>query len=424
MTQLVHINETRRPLIGPTSSRLGTTEIPIMESSMRITKSSKSSPSPLSKKPEASGSKKSATKDQVSLSTKNGNTLWSLATTGYRKAVAQNFTASSISLSLRLGSRQVDGLVGTGIAGAMGAAGIGLGFAAAGLRAAGGTEKLIKAAKKRDMSKALDGLKDYGSASVLGLTCAGMWAARRIALPAAAGFETFRGGYNFAAGLLTGDKQRQARGVYDGIRAAGRTARALKRVSPFLKTAGLILAPVAGVLQARKGFKTLGLGLKKDNNKLELRGAMTIASAIGTTMLLTGVAAMPGMAIFGTAQFISTIYRMSGTVRNVLDPVIDKAEPTAHRAADGIRNIKAKATELIEKFPNPFVWSPTSEDDTKGEKVVVEEEEEYNDPSVWYNECFLAEPDEDHLVPDSPDSEPVDQLATEEPDLIEEDLDE
>ena len=353
----------------------------------------KSNP-PLKKK---SVKPKKSSKDTVALSsdTKTKNKYWEMAKKGYKKTVAQSYTASSVSLSLRLGSRQVDGLLGTGIASAMGSAGIALGFAAAGLRVAGGTEKLVQSVKTKKFSRALDGLKDYGAAGVLGLTCAGMWAARKIALPAAAGFETFRGGYNFAAGYLTGDKKRQAQGVYDGIRAAGRTARALKKFSPFLKTAGLILAPVAGAMQINKGLKNLSLGLKKNNNKLELRGLVDIASAVGTTMLLTGIAGVPGMAIFGTAQFLNTSYRMSGTVRKVVDPVIDKMEPAGHKVADGIRNLKMKASELWEKFPNPFGLTTSDESPT----------EENEDSSIWYNECFLPDIEEPAEVVETGDAE-------------------
>lgn len=346
------------------------------------------------KKTKGSASKKTSAKQGASDKTPEKDQafdLVSLASTGYKKAVAQRFNASSISLTLRLGSRQASSFLGTGLASAMSTAGVMIGFAAAGLRFASGTEKLVEAVKTKKTKKALDGLKDYGAASVLGLTCAGMWAARKVALPAAAGFETFRGGYNFTAGYLTGDKKRQAQGMYDGVRAAGRTARALKKVAPFLKTAGLVLAPVAGFLQARKGFKNLALGLKKDNNRLELRGLVDIASAVGTTLLLTGVATVPGMVIFGSAQFLNTSYRMSGTVRKVLDPVIDSMEPSAHRAADGIRNVTAHGKELLSSFSNPFVWSPDIDlNPTLPQSTRTIEE---NDDALWYNECFLT-PDE------------------------------
>jgi hypothetical protein len=343
-----------------------------------------------------------------SRNTAKNSDLRALALKGYKKAVGQSFTASSISMNLRVGSGQLRSLLGTGLASALGSAGIYVGFAAAGLRTAAGAGKVVEAVRIRDFGKALDGFKDFGSASVLGLTCAGMWAARKVALPAAAGFDTFRGGFNFVAGWVTNDKRRQARGLFDGVGAAGRTGRALKTYSPFLGKAGLVLAPVAGALQIKRGLDSLSLGLEKNNNKVELRGLVDIASAVGTTLLFTGIAATPGLAIFSVAQFISTTYAMSATVRKVVDPILDKMEPTAIKIGDGIKGLKAEPIDRLRKLPNPFFCpreesnggesQPATHDPPVGEDAVSE-----NDSAIWYNEWSTVPVPADSDNPEAPD---------------------
>ncbi len=301
------------------------------------------------------------------------------AVKGWERIKGQNYNAASASSNLRSASRQFRNLLGTGLATGLGTTGIYLGFAASGLRAAGGIQLLTGAIKKRDVQKGLDGVRDLGSAAVLGLLSAGKFALRRTVLPATAGFNTFRGAFNFAAGWKAGDKKRQSQGALDGVRSLGQTARSLQRFSPWLLVGGKVLAPVAGALQINQGLKSLSTGLTQNKNKLELKGLVDITSAVGMTMLLTGVAATPGLAIFSAAQGLYSIYSMSKTVRKFVDVGIDKLEPTGLKALTGLKGIKHCLRDQLEKIGNPFPAlfrdkDPETEAELRGTSARLEED--------------------------------------------------
>lgn len=280
---------------------------------------------------------------------------------GYKTVLRQTGNVASVSSNLRIGSRQFRSLLGTGLASSLGAAGMYAGLAAAGMRTAGGIGKLVEAGKKKSVSKALDGVKDLGSAAVLGLASASMFALRRTVLPFYGGIGTIRGAFNYCMGRKDKNKRRQEIGALDGIRSLGLTARALKSYSPWFLTAGRVLAPVAGVMQATMGAKKLANGLRKNINKDELKGVVDIASAVGLTMLLTGVAATPGLAVFSAAQFLYTVYNMNSKVRKFMDKGIDKLEPAGLKAMDGIRNVTDEVKEKIGKLSSPF-WIGSDEE--------------------------------------------------------------
>lgn len=310
--------------------------------------------------------KKSAPKVDTEAS---GFNLKNTISKGYKAVLRQTGNVASVSSNLRIGSRQFRALLGTGLASSLGAAGMYAGLAAAGMRTAGGVGKLVEAGKKKSMSKALDGVKDLGSAAVLGLASASMYALRRTVLPFYGGIGTIRGAFNYAMGRKDKNKRRQEIGALDGIRSLGLTARALKAYSPWFLTAGRVLAPVAGVMQATMGAKKLAHGLRKNINKDELKGVVDIASAVGLTMLLTGVAATPGLAVFSAAQFLYTVYNMNSKVRKFMDKGIDKLEPAGLKAMDGIRNVTVDVKEKINKLSSPFFigsdeetkWAPGTE---------------------------------------------------------------
>ena len=297
-----------------------------------------------SKKPQAAKGKTPAKKPK---------NLWDTTYDGFKKVVRQGDNAASVALNLRIGSKQLNSLLGDGIASSMGAAGMYVGFAAAGLKVGDGLHKLYLSGKTKKVSTGIDGVKDLGSAALTGLASAGMLAARMVVLPGYAAFNTFRGLYTIGWGMKEKNKKRQFLGLRRTVSSAGLLARSLKRYSPVLKTAGIALAPVAGALQAGQGVHSLVNGLKENNNRKELKGLVDIASAAGLTMLLTGVAGIPGMAIFGTANFVYSAYTMSKTVQKVVDPVIDRAEPAARKGVEAVAGLGkplSKAWEAVKDF--------------------------------------------------------------------------
>lgn len=341
--------------------------------------------------------------------------IWKSVTNGFDKVVRQAPMAASASTSLRIGSRQLRAYLDTGVTSAMGVAGMYVGLAAAALRVAGGSKKLVQAVKERKLSTALEGVKDFGSAALIGLASVGKFAARRIALPISGGFNTFRGAFYFASGLKNKDKARQSRGVQIAISSLGTTARALKSISPWFLVAGRALAPVSGFLTARKGIKTLASGLRKNSNVHELKGVVDITSAVGLTLLLSGLATMPGLAIFSTAQTVYSLYKMSPHVRKFIDPVIDKAEPVGLKTLDGIRGLKEEVKEAFQGLKKPFVWDGSTESEVRGQ----------HDPweiglAAWPE---LEFPDED-VDPTTPEVEvgPVAEAEIEPEDDLDDDL--
>jgi hypothetical protein len=255
---------------------------------------------------------------------------------GFKKAIGQGNNLASVSMNLRIGSRQLRSLLGTGLASSMGAAGMYVGLGAAGLKTVSGVQKLVKAAETKKISTGLDGIKDLGSALLTGFAAASMVAARMTVLPIYAGFNTFRGLYTIASGVQQKNKKRQFLGLRRTVSSAGLAARSMKKFSPALRIAGVALAPVAGALQAGQGVHGIVTGLREDNNRKELRGLVDIASATGLTLFLTGIAGMPGLALFGTANFLYSAYTMNSKVRQVMDKVIDKMEPSAKVGLDRI----------------------------------------------------------------------------------------
>ena len=354
--------------------------------------------------------KKSAPKVDTEAS---GFNLKNTISKGYKAVLRQTGNVASVSSNLRIGSRQFRALLGTGLASSLGAAGMYAGLAAAGMRTAGGVGKLVEAGKKKSMSKALDGVKDLGSAAVLGLASASMYALRRTVLPFYGGIGTIRGAFNYAMGRKDKNKRRQEIGALDGIRSLGLTARALKAYSPWFLTAGRVLAPVAGVMQATMGAKKLAHGLRKNINKDELKGVVDIASAVGLTMLLTGVAATPGLAVFSAAQFLYTVYNMNSKVRKFSATVfagltnpqeismelrnqgIDKLEPAGLKAMDGIRNVTDDVKEKINKLSSPFFigsdeetkWAPGTE--ARLEIDALEICSMLPGPTTWYRRTWI-----------------------------------
>lgn len=328
---------------------------------------------------------------------------------GWEALRRQNYNLASASSNLRTASRQFRPLLGTGLVSGFGATSVYLGFAAAGLRAAGGVQTLVGATQERDLRKGLDGIRDLGSAAVLGLASASMFALRRMVLPATAGFNTFRGAFNYVGGRKTGDKRRQAQGALDGVRGLGLTARSLQRFSPLLGLAGKVLAPVAGALQAHQGIKSLATGLVKNQNKMELKGLVDISSAVGMTLLLTGVAATPGLAIFSAAQGIYGVYNFSKTVRKIVDVGIDKAEPTGLKVLAGAMSVKECLRSSLEKFTSPFpaLFSGSETDadvDARRTAERLEEDGWEAFVTIWADSDPTLQATVEPLDPEEPDS--------------------
>jgi hypothetical protein len=182
--------------------------------------------------------------------------------------------------------------------------------------------------KHHHTGRKLDGLVDLATATTLGLTVAGLGAARLVVAPIAASINVLRGGYNTLDGFRHNDERKQLQGLLDVSRSIGGLGRIFRRVSPLGKVVGIALAPVAGALQAGRGVHDIAVGLKNDDKKRMVRGMVDMATAVGTTMAFaSGVAVIPGVVLAVAANVGKVAYQVSPKFRGWVDRRIDKHQP-------------------------------------------------------------------------------------------------
>ncbi len=223
--------------------------------------------------------------------------------------------------------------------------GVVAGFTAAGGFAVAGGVKVTNGLRKGNWSKALDGLVDIASGTSLALAVGGLAGARALVAPIATSVNLVRGAYNIRLGYKRGDERRQIQGSLDVSRAVGSFGRLLKSHGPVFKGVSVAMAPVAGALQAGRGFYDLNTGIKNKDKRKEVQGLADIAAAVGTAMAFTsGVAVIPGIALAVAANLVKVGYQLSPKFRKKVDKGLTKIEPTLE-----------KAVAKVEKFTAPVV---------------------------------------------------------------------
>lgn len=172
--------------------------------------------------------------------------------------------------------------------------GVAAGLTAAGGAAVLGITKLVRGFRAGHTGKKLDGLVDLGAATTLTLAALALGTAKLVAAPLTATLNAVRGGYNVVRGFKHNDERKQLQGLLDISRSLGGFSRSFKRFSPILGVAGIVLAPVAGFMQAGRGVHDLSIGIKNSDKKRMVRGLADMATAVGTTMAFaSGVAVIP-----------------------------------------------------------------------------------------------------------------------------------
>jgi uncharacterized tellurite resistance protein B-like protein len=230
------------------------------------------------------------------------------------------------------------------------------GFIATGGHALGGALKVASGQQQKDTSRKLDGIMDMATAATLGVTVAGLPGARAVLAPLAAGFNVFRGGYNAGHGFKTNDERKQWQGLLDAFRSAGSAGRLLSSHGAVFNAAGIVLAPIAGALQAGRGMYDLHTGLKNNDNKKELKGLVDIATAVGTGLAFaSGVAIIPGVALAVAANVLKITYELSPRARKKIDPILDRLEPRLAKMVEGAEKISKPARKAWKKLISRFV---------------------------------------------------------------------
>ena len=218
--------------------------------------------------------------------------------------------------------------------------GVVAGFTAAGGFAVAGGVKLTNGIRKGNWSKALDGLVDVASGTSLALAVAGMAGARALIAPLATTVNLVRGAYNVRIGFKRGDERRQIQGSLDVSRAIGSFGRQLKSYGPFFRGVSVAMAPVAGALQAGRGFYDLNTGIKNKDKRKEVQGLADIAAAVGTAMAFaSGVAVIPGIALAVAANLVKVGYQLSPKFRKKVDKGLTKIEPALEKAVAKVEQL-------------------------------------------------------------------------------------
>lgn len=216
------------------------------------------------------------------------------------------------------------------------------GFTAAGGFAVAGGVKVTNGVRRGNWGKTLDGLVDIASGTSLALAVAGLAGARALLAPIATSINLVRGAYNVRIGVKRGDERRQIQGALDMSRAVGSFGRILKSHGAAFKGVSMAMAPVAGALQAGRGFYDLNTGLKNKDRRKEIQGLADIAAAVGTAMAFaSGVAVIPGIALAVAANLVKVGYQLSPKFRKKVDKGLVKIEPALEKAVAKVDRLTA-----------------------------------------------------------------------------------
>lgn len=220
----------------------------------------------------------------------------------------------------------------------------GLGYAAAGLQGIGGLHKLRKGIQKKNLGDKIDGVFDLSTSAAVATTVAGMGIGPLVLGPLAATMGVVRGGYNAVKGFRKGDGRLEIQGGLDMVRSASVGLRLLGKQAPGLAVAGKVLGPIAGVIQASRGFYDLSAGLEKADKSKQVQGLSDIAAATGLTLAMTGVGTIPGIALAAVAMGSRVLYQFSDKFQGWADQKLDKWGP-------GLKT----ATKAVNKVVNPVI---------------------------------------------------------------------
>lgn len=202
-----------------------------------------------------------------------------------------------------------------------------VGYAAAGVQGLAGFSKLRDGIKEHNRLKQLDGTLDLAMAGAIGTTIASAGVAPLILVPLAATLGLARGVIHSVAGYRKGNAQQEVQGALDGTRSVGILGSMLGHVNPLLATAGAICGPVAGVIQACRGFLDLRGGLAESDKSKQVRGLTDIGSALGLVLASTGVGTIPGVVLTAASVAARVLYPLSPRFQKGCDRTLERCKP-------------------------------------------------------------------------------------------------
>ena len=229
-----------------------------------------------------------------------------------------------------------------------------VGYAAAGVQAVVGIAKLKHGVEEKNPLKRFEGCLDIVTAGAITSTIANMGVIPLILGPLAAALGVVRGGIHAVAGYRTDDDRREVQGLMDGVRSAAVLGNLLGRHSGLAATAGAILGPVAGAIQATRGFMDVSGGLKEKDKAKQLQGLCDIGAAVGLTMAATGVGVIPGVILTVVSVGARVLYQVSEKFEKRADQTLGKWEPGLQKAVDAVESVANpiidRVRPLIEKL--------------------------------------------------------------------------
>ena len=156
-------------------------------------------------------------------------------------------------------------------------------------------------------------------------------------------------------GFQQNDERKQLQGLLDISRSLGGFSRSFKHFSPLFQVAGIVLAPVAGLLQAGRGVHDLSIGLKNQDQKRMVRGLADVATAVGTTLAFaSGVAVIPGVVLAVAANVLKGAYQVSPGFRGWVDKKLERATPKLEKFVHGVdsasKPLRSGFKILLNKF--------------------------------------------------------------------------
>ncbi len=226
----------------------------------------------------------------------------------------------------------------------------GVGFTASGVMGLAAFAKLRSGLRKHDRSRVLDGMANLAAGASIAASVAGLGPARAVLAPLAAALGVARGGANAAGGFTAHETRQEIQGVLDGTRSFGTLCRLGAGLLGPLAVVAAVVAPVAGAIQAGRGFHDLRVGLRESCNKKELNGLADLGVALGTTLALTGVGTIPGIALTVACSTVKAAYQFHKGSRQRLDRILDRVEPGLRR---GIRSVE-RATRPVARRIAPL----------------------------------------------------------------------
>ncbi len=223
----------------------------------------------------------------------------------------------------------------------------GAGFTASGVMGLAGFVKLRSGLRRSDRARFMDGIANLAAGASIAASVAGLGPLRAVLAPLAAGLGIARGASNATAGYAAGERRKEIQGILDGTRSFGTLCSLGSAVLGPLSVVAAIVAPVAGAIQAGRGFHDLKVGLQKSDNKKEINGLADLGVAVGTTLALTGVGTIPGIALTVVCSTVKALYQFHKGSRQRIDRTLDKVEPRMRRGIEKLEKVTRPLTRRL-----------------------------------------------------------------------------